>query len=228
MQLLLSKPYCRYSPIPRNGCANINSRIVLLTHDIQAFFDLQKICEEVKNNTNRIHGNGIGSYKLCELQQKSLVDFRYKKRNEYTNMLNQVYVFGCSAPIDQEMTIGNTMRRVLETYSTFFYKKGIDDISCDDTILNTLPDLRYKRYFENLMYRLVLNGESHMEERVRGGSDTDFAEMLTMDEKQRTARDIVSFIYLLNSTHVIVHLQEHPDAKSSINNWCEDILALNL
>ncbi|HBT86803.1 MAG TPA: hypothetical protein DEB12_12995 [Porphyromonadaceae bacterium] len=209
-------------------CANINSRIVLLTHDIQAFFDLQKICDEVKNNANRIHGNRIGSYKLWELQQKSLVDFQYKKRNEYSSMLNQVFVFGCSAPIDQELTIGNTMRRVLETYSTFFYKKGIDDVSCDETILSALSDQRYKRYFENLMYRLVLNGESHMEERARGGSDTDFVEMLTMAEKQKTARDIVLFIYLLNPTHVMAHLQEHPDAESNINSWCEDIKALNL
>lgn len=209
-------------------CANINSRIVLLTHDIQAFFDLQKICDEVKNKANRIHGNRIGSYKLWELQQKSLVDFQYKKRNEYSSMLNQVFVFGCSAPIDQELTIGNTMRRVLETYSTFFYKKGIDDVSCDETILSALSDQRYKRYFENLMYRLVLNGESHMEERTRGGSDTDFVEMLTMAEKQKTARDIVSFIYLLNPTHVMAHLQEHSDAESNINSWCENIKVLNL
>ncbi len=209
-------------------CANINSRIVLLTHDIQAFFDLQKICDEVKNNANRIHGNKIGAYKLWELQQKSLVDFQYKKHNEYSSMLNQVFVFGCSAPIDQELTIGNTMRRVLETYSTFFYKKGIDDVSCDETILSVLSDQRYKRYFENLMYRLVLNGESHMEERARGGSDTDFLEIITIDQKQKTARDIVSFIYLLNPTHVTAHLQEHPDAESYINSWCADIKALNL
>ncbi len=209
-------------------CANINSKIVLLTHDIQAFFDLEKICEEVKNNANRIHGNGIGSYKLMELCQKSLEDFKYKKRNEYSNMLEQIYFFGCSAPIAQEMTIGNTMRRVLETYSTFVYKKGIDDVSCDETILNTLPHPIFKIYFKNLMYRLVLNGESHMEERARGGSDTDFVEMLTIEEKAKTARDIISFIYLLNSTHILMHLQGLLNVKSTIEGWCEQIKELNL
>ena len=208
--------------------ANINSKIVLLTHDIQAFFDLQKICDEVRINANRIHGSGIGSYKLWELKHKSLIEFGYKKHNEYTSMLNEVFIFGCSAPNNQEITIGNTMRRVLETYSTFLYKKGIDNVSCDYTILSALPDQRYEHYFENLMYRLILNGESHMEERARGGSDTDFAEMVTLGEKQRTAKDIISFIYLLNPTHVLMHLQEHSDARSIIDSWCEKIKELNL
>ena len=33
---------------------------------------------------------------------------------------------------------------------------------------------------------------------------------------------------LLNPTHVMAHIQEHSDAESNINSWCEDIKALNL
>lgn len=209
-------------------CANCNSKIVLLTHDLQTAFDIERMCSEIQVNSSRIHGNGIGTYRLLELYQQSLVDFRFKKRNEYTEMLTKVYSFGCSASPEDEISIGNVMRRVLESFSTFIYKKGYAEISCDETILNSLPDQSYKNYYQSLMYRLVLNGESHMEERSRGGSDTDFCEMLTLSEKQRTAKDIVAFIYLLNPNHVISHLANEPTAGAVIESWCEEIKKLNL
>lgn len=46
----------------------------------------------------------------------------------------------------------------------------------------------------------MLNIESHMEERTRGGSVIEFMEMLNMYEKQRTARVIVSFISIESHT----------------------------
>ena len=49
------------------------------------------------------------------------------------------------------------MRQMLEAFSTFQYKKGFDDISTDQSILALLPEDVYKTYFENLMYRLILN-----------------------------------------------------------------------
>ena len=46
-------------------------------------------------------------------------------------------------------------------------------------LLESIKDKKYIEYFRNLMYRLVLNGESHSEERVRSlMDDNDFFEML--------------------------------------------------
>ena len=69
--------------------------------------------------------------------------------------------------------------------------------------MGTIGNEQYSEYFRHLMYRLVLNGESHSEERIRSlTDDNDFLEMLSKAEKQRTARDIICFIYLLNPSHV--------------------------
>lgn len=78
------------------------------------------------------------------------------------------------------------------------------------------------------MYRLVLNGESHSEERVRTlMDDNDFLEMLSITEKQRTAKDIICFIYLLNPNHVRAHLSSSGIANSDdvIEAWCKNMLS---
>lgn len=115
------------------------------------------------------------------------------------------------------------MRRLLEAFSTFTYKKGIDDISCNETILQEINDADLRHYFKNLMYRLVLNGDSHMLERTNSLEDIDYLTFLSSTEKQRTAREIICFIFLLNKQHVLAHLGENMDIETNINNWCNDI-----
>lgn len=77
-----------------------------------------------------------------------------------------------------------------------------------------------RTYFQNLMYRLVLNGESHYEEHVHGLQDMAFFGHISPVEKQRTARDILCFMYRLNMFHVLAHL---PDAKPEIDGWLASI-----
>ena len=79
------------------------------------------------------------------------------------------------------LKVGNSMRRVLEAFSTFVYKKGIADISCDNTILQQIRDKDYIDYFKNLMYRLVLNGDSHMLERTNNLDDME----ISLDKNSR-------------------------------------------
>ena len=204
---------------------NNKSRIVLMTHDLQAAFDLQKALDEI-TSTVKLQNSCQCNSGIFELKNQTLADFRYKKRHEYSELLSMVFNYGVSAPADVEETIGNVMRRMLEAFSTFTYKKGIDEISVSDEILESIKNKEYKEYFRNLMYRLVLNGESHSEERVRSlMNDNDFFEMLSTAEKQRTARDIVCFMYLLNPEHVRAHLSgvgvQNFEAK--IERWCNDI-----
>ncbi len=206
---------------------NVNSKIILMTHDLQSAFDLQKAFDEIKNATEK-RGLGKCNSGIFELRERMLNDFRYRKRHEYSELLAEVYHFGMNATIEAEATIGNVMRRTLEAFSTFVYKKGIDDISISSEILATLGDEQYSDYFSHLMYRLVLNGESHSEERVRTlMDDNDFLEMLSITEKQRTAKDIICFIYLLNPNHVRAYLSSAGinDSDDVIEAWCKDILS---
>lgn len=206
---------------------NANSKIVLMTHDLQSAFDLQKAFDEIKDVINK-RGLGKCNSGIFELRERKLNDFRYRKRHEYSELLAEVYRFGMDATIETAATIGNVMRRALEAFSTFVYKKGIDEISMSSEILATLENEQYSEYFSHLMYRLVLNGESHSEERVRTlMDDNDFLEMLSITEKQRTAKDIICFIYLLNPNHVRAHLSSSGIANSDdvIEAWCKNILS---
>ena len=207
--------------------ANKNTKIVILSHDIQTIYDFEKIGQEVQKSATNQYKNKIWTYRILELCRQNLIDFKYKKRHEYTEMLKEIYDFAVNGNEKYLLTIGNTMRRVLESFSTFNFKKGIDEISYDQTILGMLNDECYKKYFENLMYRLILNGESHMEERAKG-EDTDFCEMYSKEEKQRTARDILVFLYLISSVHVEAHLHDIKDSVTEIKKWSNEIKEMDL
>lgn len=97
-----------------------------------------------------------------------------------------VYNFAIGNTTDYEVVIGNIMRQVLEAFSTFQYKKGIENVSTDQTILSLLPDVTYKNYFENLMYRLILNNGSHRLDQTKSMSDMNFFTVIQDTEKQRS------------------------------------------
>ena len=122
-----------------------------------------------------------------------------------------------------EYTIGNTMRRILEAFSTFIYKKGIEGVSIDDTILACIDDKDFVEYFKNLMYRLVLHGESHMEERVNALQDPEYLDFISDEAKERTAQEVICFMYKLNSKHVLSHLEGESDVENNIKNWLKKI-----
>ena len=129
------------------------------------------------------------------------MEFQYKKRHEYTEMMKMIYDYSMEGCSDNSILIGNIMRQVLEAFSTFEYKKGISEVSTDKSIINKLDD-EYQSYFSNLMYRLILNGGSHKEEETRSGR-LDFFTVISDEEKVRTAKDILCFIYLLNNINII-------------------------
>ena len=207
---------------------NDESQILLMTHDIQSFYDFLKIGDEVCGEY-KIASNGHKKvpYSAFELKNKELISFSYSKRNEYSEIMKSIYEYACGNDNDCSLTIGNMMRRLLEAFSTFTYKKGIEEISFDDTILQQIDDKDYAEYFKNLMYRLVLNGDSHMEERTKGLNDISYMTFLSEEEKHRTAKEVICFIYLLNKRHVLAHLLGIKNVDSTINNWCEEIKQFN-
>ena len=127
-----------------------------------------------------------------------------KNINEYSLMLNDMYSYANGEKVN-ETTIGNEMRRTLEAFSTFLYRTGITSISTNKEILECLPQ-EERKYFENRMYRLVLHGESHYEEKVETIDDLNFFRFISPSEKRKTAQDIVCFIYSLNKAHLRAHL----------------------
>ena len=137
--------------------------------------------------------------------------------------MKAVYDYACGKNANDTLIVGNLMRRVMEAFSTFVYKKGIAEISCDDTILQQIGDKDYIDYFKNLMYRLVLNGDSHMLERTNSLDDMDYLNFLSDEERRRTAQEVICFVYLLNKRHILAHLEGKQNIETNIQKWCADI-----
>lgn len=131
-----------------------------------------------------------------------------------------VYEYGRNPEPTAELTIGNMTRRVLEAFSTFTFKEGPDKVSLNPQVLALIPDQNKRAYFQNSMYRLVLNTESHLQEAVQGAPEMSFFSHLTVEEKQRTARDVLCFMYCVNPAHVLAHL---PNARKELDNWMASI-----
>lgn len=202
---------------------NILSKAVIMTHDLLTFYDSEKIFEELIDASNKKFGGEKRVYRLYELKQNELINFSYDKRQEYTELIRIIYMYATGNAEEYEMVIGNIMRQVLEAFSTFQYKKGIDKVSTDQSILACLPEEEYRNYFENLMYRLILNNGSHRLVQTKAMSDLNFFTVISKDEKQRTAKEILCFIYLLNPRHLLAHLEGCDNVETNLSLWCEDI-----
>lgn len=197
---------------------NANSRAVIMTHDLLTLFDLEKICQELSQEWKRLFQSQPAKYQLWELKNCALKRFEYKKRQEYTELIKLIYDYGCGNAGEYDIVIGNIMRQALEAFATFVYKKGIADVSTDETLLAGMCN-EHRAYFKNLMYRIVLNNGSHREEQAQS-MEIDFLSVISEEEKRRTAKEIICFIYLLNKAHILAHLG---DVSSTVDTWCEEI-----
>lgn len=202
---------------------NMHTKALVMTHDLRTFYDVHKIFEEIINRCNQKGYPRSATFKRFEMRKKELKIFPYIKRQEYTELIEIIYKYAKGQANDYELVIGNMMRQVLEAFSTFEYKKGIEDISTDQDILGLLPEEEYISYYKNLMYRLVLHGGSHREEQIKTMNDFDFFSLISEFEKKRTAKDVLCFIYLLNKKHLLQHLKNCGDIESELEAWCQDI-----
>ncbi|MFA7064694.1 MAG: AAA family ATPase, partial [Bacilli bacterium] len=195
----------------------VHSKVLIMTHDISLCFNLEKSLNEISKLC--LESKKYANYILFHLDNKQLNDFKYNKHNVYTQLMNKIYEYALADEVDDvlDLSVGNMMRRVLEAFSTFSFKLGISDISLDEKILNILPNENIKDYYKNLMFRVVLDNESHSEDNVRGFPELSFFSYLSSAEKQQTAKDVLCFIYRINKTHLLSHL---PDSKIDIKKWC--------
>lgn len=203
---------------------NDKSKFLLFTHDMQTFYDMRHFVLELLSSKYK---NGASKYvRDWELKNKSVDKIDIQKRNEYTALLGTVFDYADAEEIDTQysVSIGNVMRKVMEAFGTFVYKKGMAQLSTDESIMANLSK-EDQAYYENLMYRLVLNTGSHMEEKVKTIDDMNFFDYISDADKRRTARDVICFLYKINSLHVKAHLQGKENAVEKIEMWCEAISA---
>jgi len=198
-------------------CNNKDSRIIVLTHELEAVFNMQKIASEIYGKKNKDKKSDV---KILECNNIKSLD---SNKNDYKILIEEIYKFANMETEyeKQELVIGNIMRRVLEAFSTFTYKMNIEDISCSEIVLSNIESQKQRDYFKNLMYRLVLHGESHLEERAYTYTETSFYQYIGIDEKVKTAKDILVFLYLINSGHLTAYFE--PNSIDNIKKWSETL-----
>lgn len=214
--------YLKYQ-LQRFLCGNLTTKALMMTHDIQTFYDLKKLTEEIMSACKETFGSSQKyTFSIDELLHQTLNTFELKKRNEYSSLMENIFDYAQGTAPEYELVIGNSMRRVLEAFSTFLYKKGIDTVSTNPRVKENLPS-PYDTYFEHLMYRLILHGGSHSEDHIKALENMDFFDYISGDEKERTAKDVLCFIYLLNNVHVLEHLSSKGNVQQTVEIWLNDI-----
>ena len=190
---------------------NLNSRILVMSHDLQSVFDLVKIRGDLKKDARERNK----SYQ--ELENKTLISHDVK--NEYQKLLTHVYEYAKSdhpEELDEksDLGIGNIMRRMMEAFSSFCYNKPFEAMMRTEGVLSHIPDDK-KEYYENFMCRLTLNSGSHEEEHAY--TLNNFTPFFTKEEKQQTAKSVLLFLLYVNETHVKAYLK--PDVVAEIESW---------
>lgn len=205
---------------------NKNTKILIMTHDMQVLFDLHKMFSSM---SNELTGNELKSTSYI-LEDKKLTTITEKKYHEYSFLLQRIYEFAKGKSCgDLNSEIGNMLRRVMEAYGTFLYRAGGADLFNNDIVLTKIKDEKRCEFFRNCMIRLFLNGESHFEEAVQSFNDMNFFSILPPEKKQEYARYVLCFLYTLNPIHILRHL-ESKDAQGIDNNdeWTEENLKTQL
>ena len=202
---------------------NPQTHFIILTHNLQVYYDLentfQAIYNLLKNNSKR-------KFQGAELSKHQFIEITNNSRQEYSALMSIIYDYaaGKSDVISAyDLSIGNMMRQVLEAFTTFLYKKGINEIINDKDISEILKQKQVQPYFGRLMYGMMLNDESHTETKVQTMQNMEFLPSYSQEEKQKIAKSILCLIYLLNPKHLHSHLARKPDLEITMKRWCKEI-----
>lgn len=187
-----------------NGCKD--SRVIIMSHDLRTVFDLQKVGRDIADNSEAPLKYTYTSFELVNKALENLPE--NKNRSEYRRLIRAVYDYATAAdpaasPYDA--IIGNQMRKVIESYSSFMFNCGIENtLHTRMFTMGSVPEAK-QRYYRNFMSRLVLHGESHTVERVY--TLDDFEEFFDSTTKQITAKSLLMLFYYTNKSHLESYLE---------------------
>ena len=205
---------------------NANTKFLVMTHDMMTFSHIGKLIKEINGKVEAVYKNKTECREL-KLYKNNIFKFSFESTG-YTNLFEEVYDYAKLEQENADIAIGNIMRQLLEAFGTFQYKVSMEQLTTEDEVLSLLS-IEYRRYFEHLMYRVVLNCESHSRYQVEANPVILFQNLYSFKEKQRIAKDVLCLIYLLNREHVLAHMRKkgneafNRQIEADLNAWCEEI-----
>lgn len=194
---------------------NENNKMLIFTHELETMLNFSKYQKEFDDKY-------IKNISYLVLSNKSIKEFVNYDKNIYTRSFNIMYDYVLTPTDESDMYIGNSMRKVIEAFSTFQSKNSIESFSRDELILEYIPE-SLREYFKNFMYRLVLNGESHLAEQSITYPDGNFYSYISQQEKQITAKNLICFMYFINPIHVKKQLGNDKNKIENVVQWSDEL-----
>lgn len=205
--------------------ANEESRVTVMTHSLNAFQETEHILSDLSETLKTAHGGKI-IYKVFRLTHGGTEDYVMKK-SEYQRLLKRAYDFASSETEDEaeSYVIGNVLRRIVEGYSTFNYGIKMEMLARDPALVGRMGSVG--QALSGVMYRLALNDESHLKDRVASLSPTANFEPYSYDEKRVMARCVLVMLSRLDPDHVVKHLRNFgvssSEVQENIRRWEEPL-----
>lgn len=198
---------------------NDKSRVLILTHDLEVVHRFDNIFDDIKKSLKLPKDF---SCNMRILSNKNTLAEDIGRMNNYCWNIQLIFEYACSNPDDDHINdfyIGNVLRKTLEAYATFNFRKGISGLVQDDTILKKITDDELRDYFRTRMIRLLLHSESHTEDRAKSFSDYDSFEQFSRSEKVQISKDVISLLYLIDKEHVKAYISNDKKQISEIEEW---------
>ena len=182
-----------------------DSRVTVLTHDAATVDELEHVFNDIKGEFKSRNSDFKSDVFELASDGTRLCSTNNRKA-QYSVLLKRVYDYAVADECDETESylIGNVMRRVMEGYSTFNYGMDMAMLSRDSGLKVRFDGL--EGLLSNAMYRLVLNDDSHMKERVSSLNPTLTFERYSEKEKKQLARCVLVILNRLDSEHVKKHL----------------------
>lgn len=205
-----------YSYLRQSICrvlkGNINTRFILLTHNYEVAYNLDKILrdiyDEVLGSKNAILTLKLQEFNLSE--EKNLQG----GANQYKKLLENIFLFANEEESEiTDLTIGNSVRRVLETFASFEFNKSMEFLNRKIPTINENLSIDQ---LKNYMYRVLVNNESHGMLSAYAYDEVDRFEMFTPEEKRNTAKLALVLLMLLNKSHITAYFG---DKVNEIEKW---------
>lgn len=200
----------------------IDSKFLILSHDISTVFDLVKVADDIISSKKE---NITATCSVARLENltlhpifKKLGDKRHiADYSVYQKLLLQIFEVASAESETDELpllNLGNSIRRVLEAYSSFVHLSGPMEIFHNKSLLAFMKEDE-ALFYMNSMSRLFFNDDSHMSEKAR--SLHLFDSPFSFSERHRIARIALKFLTSINRQHVESYLDS--DNMSIIDSW---------
>lgn len=189
---------------------NQNSQISIFTHSLEIASYIFKIFSDLSKG---------GLMCVREICDKTTKRINVTKFTNYGKLLLDVYHYGNGDLPSEDYPIGNTIRRLIEAYSQFNYKETMDKFLSKKEYFSKISDLKLAEYFKNRMARILMNEESHSGDVIRQVPDTLNFDLFSDKEIEDVAKDVIVFIYLLDSEHISRYLNGENGAVENIEKW---------